>query len=183
MSVGMLMLVIALLVLAGLGITHKLADLRDCRPSAVNVSLFFWAAVVMWSYTLFVKVLGQGESLFPPFTRSAVIVAIICGTCASFGILTFQIGVRFGPITTSWLIVNLSTLIPAVLSLIIYQEWKQEIKWQHPVSLLLVLGSVFLLWRDKVVLARLAPVAVAAAPGAPATVKSQATAGRAPGRS
>src|SRR5436190_1182160 len=104
MSLGMLMLVLALLALAGLGITHKVADFKQCRPSAVTVTLFFWASLVLWSYTFFFKVLGSGGSLFPPFTGKAILVAATCGTCAGFGILTFQIGVRYGPITTSWLI-------------------------------------------------------------------------------
>ena len=148
MSLGYLYLLLALLCGAGLGISHKISDLRDCRPSAINFTLFASATLLLWGYTLVVKVLGQGEALFPPFTLSAVGVAAVCGLCACFGILTFQIGVRYGRITTSWLIVNLSTLLPALMSLIIYKEWEQ-IRWQHPVTLVLVMLSVVLLWRDK----------------------------------
>lgn len=148
-SLGYLYLLLALLSAAGLGIAHKLADLRKCRPAAVNVTLFLTASLLLWGYTLFFKVMGQSADLFPPFHAKAVVVAVICGTFASFGILTFQIGVRYGRITTSWLVVNLSTLLPALLSLIVYREW-QNLRWQHPVTLLLVILSIVLLWRDRV---------------------------------
>ena len=150
MSIGYLYLVMALFSAAGLGISHKMADIRDCKPAAINFMLFFSASVVLWVYTLFSKVMVQQAAFFPPFSMTAVLVAVACGTCACFGILTFQIGVRYGRITTSWLIVNLSSLVPAALSLAIYKEWEQ-LKWQHPVTLFLVLLSVVLLWRDKVI--------------------------------
>jgi drug/metabolite transporter (DMT)-like permease len=148
--VGYICLFLALFSAAGLGICHKVSDLRKCRPSAINVMLFFWASLLFWGYTLGFKVLVQHEDPFPAFGTQAVLVAVGCGICACFGILTFQIGVRYGRISTSWLIVNLSTLVPAVLSLVIYQEWKERIRWQQPAALLLVITSVFLLWRDKV---------------------------------
>jgi len=150
MSLGYIYLVLALLSAAGLGISHKMADIRDCKPAAVNFTLFFSASILLWGYTLFYKVTNNTVTLFPPFTLKAVLVAVACGTCACFGILTFQIGVRYGRITTSWLIVNLSALVPAVLSLIIYKEWEQ-IGWRHSITLALVLTSVILLWRDKVI--------------------------------
>jgi len=148
---GYLFLFLALVSAAGLGICHKVSDLRKCKPSAINVMLFFWASLLYWGYTIGFKAIGQHESLFPPFTLKAVLVAVACGICACFGILTFQIGVRYGRISTSWLIVNLSTLVPAILSLIVYQEWREQIRWQQPAALVLVIVSVFLLWRDKAV--------------------------------
>jgi drug/metabolite transporter (DMT)-like permease len=148
-SLGYLYLILALLSAAGLGISHKVADIKECKPAAINLMLFLSASVLLWGYTVLFKVMVQGTGLFPPFSLKAVGVAVVCGTCACFGILTFQIGVRYGRITTSWLIVNLSTLLPAALSLFIYQEWR-HIRWQHAVSLALVMLSVVLLWRDKV---------------------------------
>jgi hypothetical protein len=147
---GTAFVILALLSLAGLGIGHKVADFQRCKPSAINVMLFFWAAAVLWSYTL-LKTVGSGVSLFPPFTAAAVAWAVGCGLCASIAILTFQIGVRYGRISTSWLVINLSTIIPAVLSLVVYQEWKMQIHWQQPAALLLVLASVLLLWKDKAI--------------------------------
>lgn len=176
MSLGYIYLVFALLSAAGLGISHKMADIRDCKPAAVNLMLFMSASVLLWAYTLLGKIVGEGAGLFPPFTLNAVGVAVACGLCACFGILTFQIGVRYGRITTSWLIVNLSTLVPATLSLFVYHEW-EKIRWQHAVTLVLVVASVFLLWRDKVIELRRAGRDVDARPSAspvqPVAVQSE----------
>src|SRR5687768_7222272 len=111
---GSVFLIFALFSLSGLGICHKVADFYRCKPSAVSVMLFFWAGAVLWGYTVF-KVLSAHVGLFPPFTANAVAVAVFCGACAGIAILTFQIGVRYGRISTSWLVINLSTIVPAVL--------------------------------------------------------------------
>jgi hypothetical protein len=172
MSAGSIFLILALFSLSGLGICHKVADFQRCRPSAVSVTMFATAAAVLWVYTL-VEVFGLGVGLFPPFTRSAVLVAALCGACAGIAILTFQVGVRYGRISTSWLVINLSTIVPTLLSLIIYKEWNAGWKhiaevgssagWQQIiravwaawgrqiVGLTLVFASVVFLWRDKAV--------------------------------
>ena len=150
MSLGYLFLVLALLSAAGLGICHKLADLKGCKPSAVNVMLFCSASILFWGYAIGVKVVGQQGNLLSSLPVQVMLVAVTCGICACFGILTFQNGVRYGRIATSWLIVNLSTFVPSVLSLVIYQEWQERIQWQQPTALALVVLSMLLLWRDKV---------------------------------
>jgi hypothetical protein len=149
MSLGCVFLVLAMLSIACLGVCHKLADLRDCKPGSINVMLFCSASAVFWGYTLILKVLGEGARFFHLFPVSAVLVAVGCGICACFAILTFQIGVRYGRISTSWLIINLSMLVPASLSLLVYQEWREPIHWQQPVALVLMIVSMLLLWRDK----------------------------------
>jgi drug/metabolite transporter (DMT)-like permease len=146
---GSVFLILALLSLSGLGICHKVADFHRCKPSAVSMILFAAAASVLWSYTLFYKVLGAHVGLFPPFTGKAVAVALFCGACAGIAILTFQVGVRYGRISTSWLVINLSTIVPAVLSLIIYREWEAGLKWQQIAGLGLIVVSIVLLWLDK----------------------------------
>jgi len=150
MSGGTIFLIFALLSLSGLGICHKVADFHRCKPSAISVVMFSAAAVVLWSYTIFYQVQRMHLTLFPPFTGNAVAVAVFCGACAGIAILTFQIGVRYGRISTSWLVINLSTIVPALLSLVIYKEWQLGIKWQQKMGLALVMVSIFLLWRDKV---------------------------------
>jgi drug/metabolite transporter (DMT)-like permease len=151
MSGGSILLILALLSLSGLGICHKVADFRRCRPSAISVMLFVGAATVVWGYTILHTLTGVGVTLFPPFTARAVAVAAICGACAGIAILAFQVGVRYGRISTSWLVINLSTIVPAALSLLVYKEWKAGIKWQQLAGLVLVVLSVFLLWRDKAI--------------------------------
>ena len=51
-----------------------------------------------------------------------------------------------GKIATSWVVINLSTSLPTILSIVIYKEpvspWKI-------VGLILVVVAVLLLWKDK----------------------------------
>lgn len=146
---GSLLLILALLGLAGLGICLKVADFVRCKPRATNMMLFGWAAAVLWGYTFFYQVMGKGATLFPPFTGKAVVIAVVCGILSSIAILTFAIGIRYGRISTSWLVINLSAGLPAILSLIVYQEWKTKMGWQLPVGLMLTVISILLLWQDK----------------------------------
>jgi drug/metabolite transporter (DMT)-like permease len=143
-----LYLILAICCVSGLGISHKVTDLRGCKPASVNLALFAAASIVMWLYTIAFKVLLQGQSQIPPLTSKAIAIAAICGLCACFGILTFQNGVRYGRITTSWLIVNLSALMPTALAFLLYQDQK-TLKWQHFVALALTTCSILLLWKDK----------------------------------
>lgn len=146
---GSLCLLVALICLAGLGIAHKIADYARCRPGAVNVTIFLWAGVVLACYTFIYKVRIQGLTLFPPFTPQAVAVACVAGLFACIAILTFQTGIRYGRISTSWLVINLSSGFAAILSLVVYREWKQQVSWKLPAGLVLVVISVFMLWLDK----------------------------------
>ena len=68
------------------------------------------------------------------------LTAVACGFLASVAILNFQHGVRFGKISTSWLIINLSTALPTVLSILIYRE---------AVSVRRALGLGRLSWRYR----------------------------------
>src|SRR5262245_47388620 len=109
---GYSFLALAVLCFCGLGLLHKVADFQKCRPSFINAYLFFWACLFMTVYTFSI-----GVSIKAPARVTGV--AIVCGLCASVAILAFQIGIRFGKISTSWLIINLSTAVPTVLSIII----------------------------------------------------------------
>jgi len=162
MSVGSAFLILALLSFSGLGICHKVADFRHCRPSAISVLLFFGGGAVLWGYTLLHTMGSMKMALFPPFTTAAVAVAVVCGASSGIAILTFQIGIRYGRISTSWLVINLSTIVPAILSLVVYGEWRSGIKWQQLAGLALVFCSVILLWRDKAL--EIAPSEQAASP-------------------
>ena len=145
--IGYVFALIALLCASGLGVFFKVADLKGCKPSVVSTMLFVSSSVVLWIYTLSTS---GGHGVFPASNlKGLLIAAIACGACAGLGILTFQIGVRYGRIATSWLIVNLSTLVPAVMSFVIYREWQKEMRWQQLAAMVLILVSVFLLWRDK----------------------------------
>lgn len=136
---GYSFLALAVLCFCGLGLLHKVADFQKCRPSAINAYLFFWAWFFMTIYTL-----SLGSSLKAPVGVTGV--AILCGLCASVAILTFQIGVRFGNISTSWLIINLSTAVPTVLSILVYQE---EVGLRRGIALIAIVLSLIFLWKDK----------------------------------
>ena len=136
---GYSFLVLAVLCFCGLGVLHKVADFQKCRPSAINAYLFFWACLFITIYTLFL-----GSYLKTPAEVTGV--AMFCGLCASVAILSFQIGVRHGNISTSWLVINLSTAVPTVLSIVIYRE---EVGLRRAVALIAIVLSLIFLWKDK----------------------------------
>jgi drug/metabolite transporter (DMT)-like permease len=66
--------------------------------------------------------------------------------CASVAILAFQKGIRFGKISTSWLIINLSTAVPTILSIVCYGE---HVGFRRALALGAIVLSLFFLWKDK----------------------------------
>jgi len=57
----------------------------------------------------------------------------------------FLYGLRLGKISTSWVFMNLSAAVPAVLSAVIYKE---KIGFRKLMVLSLVVVSILLLWKD-----------------------------------
>jgi drug/metabolite transporter (DMT)-like permease len=125
-----------------LGVLHKVADHRRCRPEAINLFLFLWAGLFLTGFAVF----RTGVSTVVSAPATAVAVAAACGTCASLAILHFQHGVRYGRISTSWLIINLSTAVPTVLSIMIYRE---AVSLRRGISLALAVCALLLLWQDR----------------------------------
>jgi drug/metabolite transporter (DMT)-like permease len=130
----------ALVSLSLLGVLHKVADFKNCRPALINAFLFLWAGIFMLGLLL-----ARPERRAHP-GLDVVTTAVVCGFLASLAILAFQTGIRFGRIATSWLIINLSTAIPTLASIFIYQE---RVEWKRAVGLSLMTLSLFLLWKDK----------------------------------
>lgn len=135
-------LILGLVSLGGLGVLHKCADSLDCRPSAVNLFLFAWAtlaaAAILLAGTGVVRALSV-----PPYV---VLVGGLCGSISSVAILALQQALRYGEISTSWLIINLSTAIPTALSIVIYKE---KVGFRQYASLALAVLALLLLWRDQ----------------------------------
>lgn len=52
----------------------------------------------------------------------ALYVALTCGTLALCALWAFQEGLKKGKISTSWLVINLSSAIPTLGSILIYHE-------------------------------------------------------------
>lgn len=139
---GYLFLTTALLSLGGLGILHKVADHRRCRPASINMFLFLWAAL----FTAGSCVLLRGLRAASGIPLEVAAAAGVCGLFASVGILNFQHGIRYGKISASWLVINLSTAIPTLLSIWVYHE---QIGLKRSLSLLMAAFALLLLWLDR----------------------------------
>ena len=135
-------LIVAVCALGLLGVLHKLADFRGCRPQAINLFLFLGAAAAMWALTLF----RYGAAAMNGIPLVAAAVGAGCGLLASVAILNFQHGIRYGKISTSWLIINLSTALPTVLSIAIYRE---RVSPRRGLGLLLAVAALLILWAER----------------------------------
>ena len=122
-----------------LGLLHKQADLSNCRPRQINVLLFAWSALFSAC-----SLLVRGQHLGVPHKVWAI--AIPSGISAATAILLFQIGVRYGRIAASWLIVNLSAAVPILFSIFIYGE---KVGPKQALALVAMLLSIFLLWLER----------------------------------
>src|SRR5437868_13359964 len=97
-----------------LGVLHKVADHRRCRPQAINLLLFFWASLLL-AVTAAIR---SGPAAVFALPGRVLAIGAICGMCAGLAILNFQHAVRFGKISTSWLLINLSMVVPTALSIL-----------------------------------------------------------------
>jgi drug/metabolite transporter (DMT)-like permease len=121
-----------------LGICHKLAEHKRCRPQPLAAVLMFMAFGGMNFFTLF----GKGYSI-PP---KALATALLCGAIALCALWAFQEGLKHGKIATSWLIINLSAAIPTIGSILIYQE---PISLKKVGILGLIVVAIVLVWMDR----------------------------------
>jgi drug/metabolite transporter (DMT)-like permease len=137
-----LYLAVAALSLGMLGVFHKVADHRQCRPEAVNLFLFLFAGLLMATWS--VALSGLPQLIAVP--RVALLTAAACGLLTSLAILFFQRGIRYGKISTSWLVINLSTIVPTVLSIALYQE---AVSPRRALALSLSLVALALFWLDR----------------------------------
>jgi drug/metabolite transporter (DMT)-like permease len=123
-----------------IGIFAKFADTRDCRPSAIYTFAYGWS---MLFSALFV-VLFRGGSFHVP--GIVYVIALPFGVASAIGGIVFMAGIRYGKISTSWLIINLSAAIPAIGSILFYSE---PVNPKKIAVLLLAIASMLLLWKDK----------------------------------
>jgi drug/metabolite transporter (DMT)-like permease len=123
-----------------LGISAKIADRKRCRPSALYTLLFVWAAAFACLAWLGAGPVGMGIPL------KVVWLAIPFGFAGALAGIAFQTGIRYGKISTSWLIINLSAAIPTLGSIFLYREPVRPVK---VVALGLIAASILLLWKDK----------------------------------
>ncbi len=140
MNSGYLYTLLGLLSFSSLGVLHKVADVKNCRPAAVNVLIYGWSLL----FSILTVTLVQGST--PAAPASVVSIAVPFGVAASVAILAFQAGIRHGDIATSWLAINLSAGIPTIASILIYNE---PLSFQKTFALLLIPVSMTLLFIDK----------------------------------
>lgn len=140
MTLGYIYILLSLTSFGLIGIFAKIADAKQCRPSAVYTLAYAWALV----FSAVFVVVARGGSFHVP---SAVYwIALPFGVMSALGGIVFMAGIRYGKISTSWLIINLSAAIPAAGSLVFYHE---PVSPRKVLVLLLAAVSVFLLWKDK----------------------------------
>ena len=140
MSLGYLLLLGSLLGFSTLGIFHKVADHPSCRPRVIAVVLFFWGGVLTTIYTIVCVPKGLH------FPTKVLWIGTAGGLFASLALLVFQTGLKFGKISTSWLIVNLSMSVPILISLVCFGE---KLNWIKGLGVVLALSAIVMMWRDK----------------------------------
>jgi EamA domain-containing membrane protein RarD len=150
LEIGLVYTLLALLSYSTLGLFHKLADVKECRPSAITVLLYFFSLV----YLLLGSFAALSMSGAP---TTAKLLGIPFGMCSAVAILALQTALRFGNISTSWLAINLSAGVPAVVSIVLYHE---AISLRKVFALVLIAGAMVLLWRDRAIEERLAAAEV-----------------------
>src|SRR4051812_8775274 len=106
MTFGYLLLLTSLIAFGMLGIFHKVADHPGCRPKMIAVILLFWGGVLTTVYTFLFNAKGL------QFPREVILIGSLGGVIAAAALFVFQTGLKFGKISTSWLIINLSMSVP-----------------------------------------------------------------------
>lgn len=137
---GYLFAVLAMISIGVLGILSKVADRNGCRPLITTIVLFGGSTMFMGLYVRFI----QRTTLRPP--RFVIGTALGFGALAILAFWVFLYGLQFGKITTSWIFMNLSAVVPAALSAVIYNE---KIGIVKGIVLLFVVVSIVLLWKDR----------------------------------
>jgi drug/metabolite transporter (DMT)-like permease len=130
MSNGLIFCFLGTLSFGLLGCASKAAERRNCQASVLVVLVFGWAtlAMLVWSARL--------HSPFSLPLRAAA-VAAVCGICAAVAYYAFQFSITFGKVSVGWLMMNISSAIPAVVSVFVYHEKLTALK-------ILALGLVLL---------------------------------------
>jgi drug/metabolite transporter (DMT)-like permease len=140
MKAGYLYTLMALGSFGMLGILNKLTEVKKCRPSAVSALLCMWSAVMVWAFLVFFKHSGVSAP------GSVIVVAILFGICGAIATIAFLTGLKYGKISTSWLIINLSSAVPAIASILVYGE---SVTLRKGAGLGVAAGALFLLYKDK----------------------------------
>ena len=136
---GFLYIILSVAGFSLIAIAAKIADINRCRVMPLCALMYAWALLAA---SLFALHTGHGLQAPGIVYR----IAVPFGVSSVIGLLAFQTGIRFGKVSTSWLVINLSAIIPTVGSIVIYRE---PVSARKVAVLVLVLASMLLLWKDK----------------------------------
>jgi drug/metabolite transporter (DMT)-like permease len=137
---GYLYMIISLTCFGFIGICAKLADMRGCKPVAVYTLAYGWSLLFGAVFVMFFR----GADFRVPMV--IYVIALPFGVASVIGGMVFLAGIRYGKISTSWLIINLSAAIPAVASVVLYHE---QVNARRIAVVALAAVAVVLLWKDK----------------------------------
>lgn len=140
MTLGYALLLLGLLAFGSLGIFHKVADHPACRPKMIALILLFWGGVLTTVYTSVFSAKGL------EFPARVLLIGCCGGTMAALALFLFQTGLRYGKISTSWLLINLATSVPILLSIFLFGE---RLNYGKAAGILLVLAAILMMWWDK----------------------------------
>jgi hypothetical protein len=139
MHLGYIYILLSLSSYSSLGILHKVAEVKNCRPLPISVLMCAWSLVFLSGAGFVV-----GKNLHTPF--QIIKLALPFGVCAGIAILALQTALSLGNISTSWLAINLSAGIPTVLSIVLYRE---PVSLRKILALVTMAISMVLLWKDS----------------------------------
>lgn len=140
MNTGFLFLFAALTAFGTLGIFHKIADHPQCRPKMTALLLNFWGAVFTTTYITVAMPHGF------QFPAKVWLIGGGTGVIAALTLFAFQTGLKYGKISTSWLIINLTGAVPVLLSIYLFHE---KIGSSKILGVVLVFVAIVLLWLDR----------------------------------
>ena len=139
MNTGILICFLGMLSFGLLGCASKGAERQHCRPSALLLMIYVWATLVM---------LIRSAGVPSPFSLplKAVAVSIACGICSALAYYAFQFSIGFGKVAVGWLMMNISSAIPAIVSLYVYGEKLTRLK---VLAFGLVLISLYFIFQGR----------------------------------
>ena len=140
MLIGYVFLIAAIVAFGTLGIFHKVADHPDCRPKMTALLLHFWGGVLA---AIYIAVMDSHGFQFP---KAVLSIGACTGLIASLTLFVFQTGLKYGKISTSWLIINLTTAVPILISIIVFHE---KLSASKGIGVVLVFAAIVMLWLDK----------------------------------
>lgn len=138
---GYFFTLLGMLSFGALGLLSKLAESRKASPIAATFALFCSAVGVLGIYLV---TFSPSRSFAT--TGPVIGIAIVFGVVAMMASWVFLYGLRFGKITTSWVLINLSAAVPTIASTWIYGE---HLTLRKGSLLVLTVAAIVLLWKDK----------------------------------